>query len=75
MAAEGPSETALIFESRLWHAMAPNIEKEGENLNILVFFMRSFIHQRENNFKSLRDDVEALWDIARLGLWEVLRRG
>ncbi len=37
-----------------------------------MFVMRLFIHQREKNFKSLRDDVEALWDIVRLMLWEVL---
>lgn len=59
VAAEGPSGTALVFESRLWHCTGPNIQKTGERPVILMFFMRSFIRQQENNFLSLRSDVEA----------------
>ncbi|ORY64913.1 uncharacterized protein BCR38DRAFT_431318 [Pseudomassariella vexata] len=59
VAAEGPSGTALVFESRLWHATGPNREEKGERPVILIFFMRSFIRQQENNFLSLRKDVEA----------------
>ncbi|KUI70459.1 hypothetical protein VM1G_06003 [Cytospora mali] len=58
-AAEGPAGTALVFESRLWHATGPNRAKSGERPVILMFFMRSFIRQQENNFLSLRKDVEA----------------
>ncbi|KAJ0304943.1 hypothetical protein COL516b_005726 [Colletotrichum fioriniae] len=59
VAAEGPSGTALVFDSRLWHATGPNREESGERPVILIFFMRSFIRQQENNFLSLRKDVEA----------------
>lgn len=59
VAAEGPAGTALVFESRLWHCTGPNIQKTGERPVILMFFMRSFIRQQENNFLSLRADVEA----------------
>lgn len=58
-AAEAPAGTALVFESRLWHATGPNRSTEGERPVILMFFMRSFIRQQENNFLSLRKDVEA----------------
>lgn len=57
--AEAPAGSALVFESRLWHATGPNREAAGERPNILIFFMRSFIRQQENNFLSLRKDVEA----------------
>ncbi|KAK7743561.1 hypothetical protein SLS53_004096 [Cytospora paraplurivora] len=57
--AEAPAGSALVFESRLWHATGPNRETSGERPNILIFFMRSFIRQQENNFLSLRKDVEA----------------
>ncbi|KAI8169549.1 Dioxygenase [Colletotrichum sp. SAR 10_70] len=59
IAAEGPAGTALVFDSRLWHATGPNREEAGERPVILMFFMRSFIRQQENNFLSLRKDVEA----------------
>ncbi|KAJ5763853.1 hypothetical protein N7533_002534 [Penicillium manginii] len=58
VAAQGPAGTALVFESRLWHATGPNIQQTGERPVILMFFMRSFIRQQENNFLSLREDVE-----------------
>lgn len=59
LAAEGPAGTALVFESRLWHATGPNEMTEGERPVILMFFMRSFIRQQENNFLSIRPEVEA----------------
>ncbi|OAP56164.1 hypothetical protein AYL99_09343 [Fonsecaea erecta] len=59
VAAEGPAGTALVFESRLWHATGPNRMTSGERPVILMFFMRSFIRQQENNFLSIRPEVEA----------------
>lgn len=59
VAAEGPAGTALVFESRLWHATGPNSMTEGERPVILMFFMRSFVRQQENNFLSIRPEVEA----------------
>lgn len=56
-AAAAPAGSALVFESRLWHATGPNTEAAGERPVILLFFMRSFIRQQENNFLSLRKDV------------------
>ena len=58
MAAEGPEGTSLISESRLWHATGPNTTSE-ERPVILMFFMRSFVRQQENNFLSIRPEVEA----------------
>ncbi|KAI0151698.1 hypothetical protein GGR57DRAFT_492750 [Xylariaceae sp. FL1272] len=57
VAAEAPAGSALIFESRIWHATGPNRATSGERPVILLFFMRSFIRQQENNFLSLRKDV------------------
>ncbi|OAG41988.1 hypothetical protein AYO21_03723 [Fonsecaea monophora] len=59
VAAEGPAGTALVFESRLWHATGPNRMTSGERPVILMFFMRSYIRQQENNFLSIRPEVEA----------------
>lgn len=59
VAAEGTAGTVLITDSRLWHATGPNNAKSGERPAILMFFMRCFIRQQENNFLSLRKDVEA----------------
>jgi ectoine hydroxylase-related dioxygenase (phytanoyl-CoA dioxygenase family) len=59
VAAEGPAGTALIFESRLWHATGPNRVSGVERPVVLMFFMRSFIRQQENNFLSIRPEVEA----------------
>jgi len=59
VAAEGPSGTALCIDSRLWHCTGPNRAKSGERPAILMFFMRSFIRQQENNFLSIRPEVEA----------------
>ncbi|KAF6808236.1 phytanoyl-dioxygenase [Colletotrichum sojae] len=59
VAAEGPAGTALVFDNRLWHATGPNREASGERPVILMFFMRAFIRQQENNFLSLRKGVEA----------------
>ncbi|OQV06343.1 hypothetical protein CLAIMM_10921 [Cladophialophora immunda] len=59
VAAEGPAGTALVFESRLWHATGPNKMTSGERPVILMFFMRSFIRQQENNFLTIRPEVEA----------------
>jgi hypothetical protein len=59
VAAQGPAGTAMVFESRLWHATGPNNMADGERPVILMFFMRSFVRQQENNFLSLRPEVEA----------------
>ncbi|RFU28414.1 hypothetical protein B7463_g7915, partial [Scytalidium lignicola] len=59
VAAEGPAGTAMVFESRLWHCTGPNTQKTGERPVILMFFMRSFIRQQENNFLSIRPEVES----------------
>ncbi|KAK8091594.1 hypothetical protein PG997_001955 [Apiospora hydei] len=59
VAAEAPAGSALVFESRLWHATGPNRETEGERPVVMMFFMRSFVRQQENNFLSLRFEVEA----------------
>ncbi|KAK8109171.1 hypothetical protein PG984_014972 [Apiospora sp. TS-2023a] len=59
VAAEAPAGSALVFESRLWHATGPNRETEGERPVVMMFFMRSFVRQQENNFLSLRPEVEA----------------
>ncbi|KAK8118116.1 uncharacterized protein PG998_006397 [Apiospora kogelbergensis] len=52
--AEAPAGTALIIDSCIWHATGPNREAAGERPVILLFFMRSFVRQQENNFLSLR---------------------
>ncbi|KAI8626407.1 hypothetical protein F5Y19DRAFT_488244 [Xylariaceae sp. FL1651] len=58
VAAEGPAGTALVLESRLWHATGPNRDEAGsERPAILMFFMRSFVRQQENNGLSLRKEV------------------
>jgi ectoine hydroxylase-related dioxygenase (phytanoyl-CoA dioxygenase family) len=57
VAAEGPAGTALVFESRLWHATGPNTEKGSERPVMLAFFMREFIRPQENFSLALRPDV------------------
>lgn len=57
--AEGPAGTALVFESRLWHTTGPNKQSSGERPVLLMFFMREFVRQQENNFLSIRPEVEA----------------
>ncbi|KAH6645904.1 hypothetical protein BKA67DRAFT_526154 [Truncatella angustata] len=59
VAAEAPAGTALVFESRLWHATGPNRKETGERPVILIFFMRSFVRPQENVYLSLRKEVEA----------------
>lgn len=56
--AEGPAGTALVFESRLWHATGANRAQSGERPVILLFFMRSFVRPQENAYLTLRKDVE-----------------
>ncbi|KAI1339870.1 hypothetical protein F5Y15DRAFT_415788 [Xylariaceae sp. FL0016] len=56
VAASGPAGTALVFESRLWHATGPNRDTV-ERPAVLMFFMRSFVRQQENNGLSLRKEV------------------
>ncbi|KAK8117894.1 uncharacterized protein PG998_006175 [Apiospora kogelbergensis] len=61
VAAEAPAGSALVFESRLWHATGPNRETTrgaGDRPVVMMFFMRSFVRQQENNFLSLRPEVE-----------------
>jgi hypothetical protein len=57
--AAAPAGTALVFESRLWHATGMNKMTTGERPVILMFFMRSFVRSQENNFLSIRPEVEA----------------
>ncbi|KAK6822410.1 hypothetical protein PG995_012130 [Apiospora arundinis] len=60
VAAEAPAGSALVFESRLWHATGPHREPQGgDRPVVMMFFMRSFVRQQENNFLSLRPEVEA----------------
>lgn len=57
VAAEAPAGTAMVFESRLWHATGPNVHATEERPAISMFFMRSYIRLQEQNPLSLRDDV------------------
>ncbi|KAI1281507.1 hypothetical protein F5Y07DRAFT_411602 [Xylaria sp. FL0933] len=57
VAVEAPAGSALIIDSRVWHATGPNRETCGERPAISIFFMRYFVRQQENNFLSLRKDV------------------
>jgi hypothetical protein len=57
--AAAPAGTALVFESRLWHAPGMNKLTPGDRPVILMFFMRSFVRSQENNFLSIRPEVEA----------------
>jgi ectoine hydroxylase-related dioxygenase (phytanoyl-CoA dioxygenase family) len=57
--AAAPAGSALVFESRLWHATGMNKMTTGERPVILMFFMRSFVRSQENNFLSIRPEVEA----------------
>lgn len=62
-------------------ACEPNREKEGQEPVVLMFFMRSFARQQENNFLSLGSHVEAglnervkvFWEIELQCLWVVCR--
>lgn len=57
VAAEAPAGTAMVFESRLWHATGPNVHATEERPAISMFFMRSHIRLQEQNPLSLRKDV------------------
>lgn len=59
VAAEAPAGSALVFESRLWQATGTNRDTEGERLVVIMFFMRSFVRKQQNDFLSLRPEVEA----------------
>ncbi|KAL8279712.1 hypothetical protein RQP46_007807 [Phenoliferia psychrophenolica] len=52
--ASGPAGTALVFESRLWHATGPNVELSGTRPVILSFFVRSFVVGSFQKFPLLR---------------------
>lgn len=60
IAAEGPAGTALVFETRLWHATGANraFASNTERPVILLLFMRSFVRPQENAYLTLRKDVE-----------------
>ncbi|KAK8014072.1 hypothetical protein PG990_007368 [Apiospora arundinis] len=57
IAAQAPAGTAMVFESRLWHATGPNTNDSGERPVISIFFMRSYIRLQEQNPLSLRSEV------------------
>ncbi|KAI0423853.1 hypothetical protein F5Y09DRAFT_175360 [Xylaria sp. FL1042] len=57
VAVSAPAGSALVIDTRIWHATGPNRETSGERPAILFFFMRYFMRQQENNFLSLRKDV------------------
>ncbi|KAI0381320.1 hypothetical protein F5Y04DRAFT_288933 [Hypomontagnella monticulosa] len=59
VAAEGRAGTALVMDSRLWHATGLNTETSGERPILITIFVRLFIRRRENYFLSLRPEVEA----------------
>ncbi|KAK8098361.1 uncharacterized protein PG998_013847 [Apiospora kogelbergensis] len=57
IAAQAPAGTAMVFESRLWHATGLNTNESGERPAIIMFFMRSYIRLQEQNPLSLRHEV------------------
>jgi hypothetical protein len=46
--ATGPAGTALIFDSRLWHATGGYTKAGGERPVLLLYFVRYFVRPQEN---------------------------
>jgi ectoine hydroxylase-related dioxygenase (phytanoyl-CoA dioxygenase family) len=58
VAAAGPSGTALILDSRTWHAIGHNTSGAPRYV-IATYFNRSYMRTQENYALSLRPEVEA----------------
>lgn len=56
IAAEGPAGSALLFDSRLWHATGPN-RTDGSRRAIISYFTRSWIRTYENAPLSVLPEV------------------
>lgn len=56
IAAEGPAGSALLFDSRLWHATGPN-RTDASRRAIISYFTRSWIRTYENAPLSILPDV------------------
>lgn len=61
VAAEGPAGTALLLDSRVWHAVGHNITDRPRHV-LITYFNRSFMRTQENYSLSLLPEVEANLD-------------
>jgi ectoine hydroxylase-related dioxygenase (phytanoyl-CoA dioxygenase family)/putative sterol carrier protein len=61
IAAEGPAGTALLLDSRVWHAVGHNITDKPRHV-VVTYFNRAFMRTQENYALSLRPEVEAELD-------------
>jgi ectoine hydroxylase-related dioxygenase (phytanoyl-CoA dioxygenase family)/putative sterol carrier protein len=61
IAAEGPAGTALLLDSRVWHATGIN-RTDAPRHAVVSYFNRSFMRTKENYFLSMRPEVEASLD-------------
>lgn len=55
--ASGPAGTAMVFESRLWHATGAYSDQTGSRPVLLSFFVRSFLRTQENWFLQVPPEV------------------
>jgi ectoine hydroxylase-related dioxygenase (phytanoyl-CoA dioxygenase family) len=58
IAATGPSGTALMIDSRLWHSVGHN-HSDRSRAATVTYFNRSFMRTQENYALSLRPDIHA----------------
>lgn len=61
IAAEGPAGTALLLDSRVWHAVGHNITQHPRHV-LVTYFNRSYMRTQENYSLSLLPEVEASLD-------------
>jgi ectoine hydroxylase-related dioxygenase (phytanoyl-CoA dioxygenase family) len=61
VAAEGPAGTALLLDSRVWHAVGHNHTDRRRHL-LVSYFNRSFVRPQENYFLSLRPGLVETFD-------------
>lgn len=61
IAAAGPAGTALLLDSRVWHAAGRNTTDKNRHV-IAAFFVRSYLRTQENYFLSLLPEVEETLD-------------
>jgi ectoine hydroxylase-related dioxygenase (phytanoyl-CoA dioxygenase family) len=61
IAAEGPAGTALLLDSRVWHATGNNRTDKARHL-VVSYLSRSFMRAQENYFLSLRPELEDTLD-------------
>ena len=57
IAAEGPAGTALLLDSRVWHATGNNRTDKPRHLAV-TYLSRAFMRAQENYFLSLRPELE-----------------